>query len=180
MVAVVDALGRVLYANSCYPGSCHDSPIWARKKAMHVFNSGRAIPGYRLLADSGFVNGIAIMLPYRERAAERDQPKARFNRHTRRVVRQAFGSWKRRFPILYSITRIEPPMVQEFINVCIVLYDIAIELGEQSRQEIFICLPLLLFQYVNRTICYRWCNDYLDSPKDAAKKKLSRRLRADQ
>lgn len=51
-------------------------------------------------------------------------------------MEQAFGSLKRRFPILYSITRIEPPKVQEFIYACIVLYNIAIELIEQTGQEV--------------------------------------------
>lgn len=63
MVAVVDARGRFLYANSSYPGSCHDSSIWARTAAMHVFNNGSAVPGYRLLGDSGFADSIAIMTP---------------------------------------------------------------------------------------------------------------------
>ncbi|RCN36776.1 hypothetical protein ANCCAN_17334 [Ancylostoma caninum] len=72
------------------------------------------------------------MTPYRENAARVDRRKRRFNKEhakARNVVEKTFGAPKRRFWVLYNVTRIEPPKLQKLIEACVLLYNIGIFLG---------------------------------------------------
>ncbi|CAJ0589334.1 unnamed protein product [Cylicocyclus nassatus] len=139
MIAVVDARARFMYINCGFAGRHHDSFIWQHSQAAAEFDEGRARPGYRLLGDAGFANSRSVMAPFRERATENDVRKRRFNREhakARRVVEQAFGALKRRFCILYNITRIQPPKLQKVVKACVILYNIGIYLGTHRGQSL--------------------------------------------
>ncbi|RCN45773.1 hypothetical protein ANCCAN_08223 [Ancylostoma caninum] len=139
MVAITDARGRFLYIDCRFPGRCHDSAIWTRSDGSRLFEDGHAAPGYRLLGDSGFRNSSSVVTPYRDAAARADERKAAFNlehSHARIVVEQAFGTLKRRFPLLYNVARLEPPTLQLYIVASVVLYNIGITLEAQNGQPL--------------------------------------------
>ncbi|KHJ98414.1 transposase, IS4 family [Oesophagostomum dentatum] len=139
MVAVVDARARFLYINCGFAGRHHDSFIWRYSQASEEFEQGRAQPGYRLLGDAGFANSKSVMAPYRESSARVDRRKRNFNKEhakARRVVEQAFSALKRRFSILHSTARLEPPKLQKAIKACVLLYNIGIYLGAHRGQSL--------------------------------------------
>ncbi|RCN31487.1 hypothetical protein ANCCAN_22725 [Ancylostoma caninum] len=61
VLAVVNARGRFIYVNSNFPGSVHDSSVYAYSRLKEASNAGRVIPAYSFVGDSGFANGNDII-----------------------------------------------------------------------------------------------------------------------
>ncbi|RCN37282.1 hypothetical protein ANCCAN_16823 [Ancylostoma caninum] len=104
---VADAIDRILYVNSAFPGSTHDSTVWNRC-ALSLFRTGEAIKGYQLIGDA---NGGGIMTPFHPTSVRGDNRKMRYNRehiHSRLIVERTVGRWKKRFTALASKFRVAP------------------------------------------------------------------------
>ncbi|KHJ96965.1 transposase, IS4 family, partial [Oesophagostomum dentatum] len=120
-----DAVGRILYVNSAFPGSVHDSYVWNNCAAGHMFRDGRVVSGYQLLGDCGYANGRGIMTPYRPTSVRGDQRKRRFNREhcrMRSTVERTICTWKRRFRILNDL-RLDPDFAVKAVIACAVLHN---------------------------------------------------------
>ncbi|RCN38174.1 hypothetical protein ANCCAN_15918 [Ancylostoma caninum] len=102
---VADAIGRILYVNSAFPGATHDSTVWNRCALSRLFRTGEAINSSVTAATQG------IMTPFRPTSLRGDNHKMRFNRehiHSRLIVGRTFGRWKKRFTALASKFRVAP------------------------------------------------------------------------
>ncbi|KAK5972610.1 DDE Tnp4 domain-containing protein [Trichostrongylus colubriformis] len=124
---IADAVGRILYINSGSPGWVHDATIWRNSSPAAVFNSGVAVPGYRILGDSGYANGSGIITPFRPSAVQGDARKTRYNRghcRMRSIVEMTTGCLKSRFPILSSELRVGPRKASKIVIACAVLHNI--------------------------------------------------------
>ncbi|KIH46634.1 hypothetical protein ANCDUO_23311, partial [Ancylostoma duodenale] len=53
---VPDAIGHILYVNSAFPGSSHNSTVWNRCALSRFFHTGEAMKGYQLFGDCGYAN----------------------------------------------------------------------------------------------------------------------------
>ncbi|EYB88059.1 hypothetical protein Y032_0253g274 [Ancylostoma ceylanicum] len=129
---VADAIGRILYVNSAFPGSTHDSTLWNRCALSRIFRTGEAIKGYQLLGDCGYANGGGIMTPFRPTSIRGDVRKMRFNRQhirTRLIVERTIGRWKKRFTALASKFRVAPHFASKMVIASAVLHNIGYCLG---------------------------------------------------
>ncbi|RCN31536.1 hypothetical protein ANCCAN_22677 [Ancylostoma caninum] len=129
---VADAIARILYVNSAFPESTHDSTVWNRCALSRLFRTGEAIKGYQLLGDCGYANGGEITTPFRPTSVRGDNRKMRFNReyiHSRPVVERTVGLWKKRFTALASKFRVAPHFASKMVIATAVLHSIGYCLG---------------------------------------------------
>ncbi|EYC38458.1 hypothetical protein Y032_0715g1772 [Ancylostoma ceylanicum] len=124
---ICDAVGRILYVNSGFPGSAHDASVWNHCAGSSAFASGEAIQGYALLGDCGYSNGSGIITPYRPTSIRGDSRKERYNREHARIrarVERLFGRWKTRFAILSDKIRLSANRAKKVVIACAVLHNI--------------------------------------------------------
>lgn len=126
LLACCDSRGLFTYANSRYPGCCHDSFVFQQSSLYNCFYLNKIPPGYSILGDSGFSNSNFLITPYTANNANPQQ--LRFNKahkRTRVVIEQSFGVLKRRFAILKSL-RVEPIFASKVIISCCCLHNLFI------------------------------------------------------
>ena len=134
-----DALGRILYINSAFPGSFHDSTVWSRCSFGRAFDAGHFALGYQLLGDSGYANGRGIMAPFRPTSVHGNVLKTRFSREHRRVrciVERTIGRWKKKFTSLSTEMRLGPELASKMVIACAVLHNLSYCLGVTKIRQL--------------------------------------------
>lgn len=115
------------YANVNYPGSVGDSRILQMSNLANEWNAGwRPFPGACILADSAFARSNWIITPIVPPQIEITPIVRRFLRSfnsTRRLVENAFGILKERFPCLNHY-RLGPESVGELILTCATIHNV--------------------------------------------------------
>uniref|UniRef100_A0A914VFV4 DDE Tnp4 domain-containing protein n=1 Tax=Plectus sambesii TaxID=2011161 RepID=A0A914VFV4_9BILA len=101
-----------------YPGSTHDSRIFAQSAVFRDFEAGQIRS--TLVGDAGYACKPYLLTPY-DRLV-RNPTKGRFNKYhakTRVCIEQAFGCLKRRFHVLHGEIRLpDPNKVCAIITAC--------------------------------------------------------------
>jgi hypothetical protein len=140
--AVCDSKRRFLNFVAKWPGSSHDSFILRQSAMWEAFEAGQ-VPGI-ILGDSGYPCRRWLLTPYTDPNTDAQKRFNSAQRTTCCIVEQSFGSLKRRFAILGSMSgccRMPPEKVAKVISACIVLQNIAIdrsqpiEIGEAVQQH---------------------------------------------
>ncbi|EYC24784.1 hypothetical protein Y032_0013g2106 [Ancylostoma ceylanicum] len=134
VLAVVNARGRFIYVNSNFPGSVHDSSVYAYSRLKEAFDAGRVVPGYCFVGDSGFANGNDIITPIRNPSSRQEIYYNKWHRKMRVVVECAFGKWKKRFAILEEGIRLE--RAAQVVMACAVLHNMMMDMGCLRQREL--------------------------------------------
>ncbi|KIH66246.1 hypothetical protein ANCDUO_03429 [Ancylostoma duodenale] len=134
--AVVNARGRFIYVNSNFPGSVHDSSVYAYSRLKEAFDAGRVVPGYCFVGDSGFANGNDIITPIRNPSTRQEEYYNKWHRKMRVIVECAFGKWKKRFAILEEGIRLEPKRAAQVVMACAVLHNMMMDMGCLRQREL--------------------------------------------
>ena len=129
VLAVVNARGRFVYVNANFPGSVHDSSVYAYSSLKHAIEHGRALPGYCLVGDCGFPNGNDIITPFRNPSTRQELSYNKWHKKMRVVVECVFGTWKRKFAILRDGIRVKPRRAADIIIACAVLHNMMMDMG---------------------------------------------------
>ncbi|XP_045584851.1 putative nuclease HARBI1 [Procambarus clarkii] len=112
-----------------YPGSAHDSLIWANSRLRSRFEAGEFGSSY-LLGDSGYPQEPYIMTPFKFPG---NPPEVFYNRShskTRVVIEQTFVLLKSRFRCLHSsggCLKHEPEKCSKIAIACILLHNYCIQ-----------------------------------------------------
>lgn len=116
-----------------WPGSVHDSKIfWHSDISVHhrqLFASHEY-----LLADAGYAITSYCITPFREPLIRQQQ---KFNSKVvkvRRIIEQAFGRLKNRWPILKELRAKNKRMICDVIETCFILYNF-LELCADNWEE---------------------------------------------
>ena len=143
VLAAVNARGRFVYVNANFPGSVHDSSVYAYSTLKHAFENGHVLPGYCLVGDSGFANSNDVITPIRNPSTRQEMSYNKWHRKMRVVVECAFGMWKRRFAILRDGIRVKPRKVAQIIIACAVLHNMMMDMGclrlRELEQRVAVC-----------------------------------------
>lgn len=164
---IADADLRILNVVARWPGSVHDSTIFANSNVRNELERGQ-YGDFVIVGDGGYANRPYLCTPFRTNAQlngaqiiyQRLVPflnlfalmKNRKNNlfiairshrsqiATRNVVERSYGLLKRRFPILHSgmqLKRLE--LIQKVIVVCCMLHNMCIDMGDTG--DIFGLIP---------------------------------------
>ena len=131
---IVNANGRILYVNSYYPASTHDSMIFRRSGVKGAFDANLVPHPYALLGDSGFGNGREVMTPYRHCNNHQQSIFNVLHQQTRVIVEQVIGCIKARFSILSSRMRHDPETCAKIVIVTCILHNYLLSRGTGVRR----------------------------------------------
>lgn len=113
---------RFLYINVNWPGSVHDARVLRTSSLHDRFEAGwRLIPNGVILGDSAYPLKEWLIPPLiRNPNDVAEQRFLRSHRQTRRVIEQAFGILKEKFPCLNHL-RLSPQIASHVVMACVVL-----------------------------------------------------------
>lgn len=109
-----------------WPGSTHDSTIFNNSRIKFEFENNMR-PNQLLVADGGYTCNSYILTPL---ANVNSEPERYYNESqilTRNTIERCFGLWKRRFPVLFNMIRVNIELVQDIIIATAILHNIAIQ-----------------------------------------------------
>ena len=126
---------RMLITNivARWPGSVHDSRIFNECALKERLEEG-AFPGY-ILGDPGYACLRYLMTPVQNPRTDAEINYNRAQRKTRNIIERMFGTWKRRFPCLKYILRVNMERTYAIIIATAVLQNIAILQGDPPFEE---------------------------------------------
>ncbi|XP_048478159.1 putative nuclease HARBI1 [Plutella xylostella] len=117
-----------------WPGSVHDSRIFANSRCYMMFEEG-TISGI-LLGDSGYAQTSYMYTPV---INPRTQPEERYNRahiSTRNIIERVNGVLKRRFACLSRTLQNRLHNIPNIIVACVVLHNISITTNQELPAEL--------------------------------------------
>ena len=117
-----------------WPGSTHDSLIFASSAIKYRFDSGHFKNGI-LLGDSGYALNSYLMTPLSEPHTRAECLYNESHIRTRNAVERCFGVWKRRFPVLSIGMRCNLPLVQDVIVATAILHNLAIDQKDEEPPD---------------------------------------------
>lgn len=127
---------KILAINARYPGSVHDSAVWATSQIkVHLRNAyNEGMTNSWLLGDSGYPLEPWLMTPVNGRAE--DVHIRNYNiahRSLRNVVERLFGVMKARFRCCFGERALhyKPEKAGRIINACAILHNICINRGDR-------------------------------------------------
>lgn len=133
--ALVNSNLEFLYIVARWPGSSHDSNIFANsrlKARMEIFE----FPDCVILGDSGYALSHYLLTPLANPITQAERLYNESHIRTRNVVERTFGVWKRRFPILFFGIRLKMETTMAVIQSCAILHNLArIENDPQPPDE---------------------------------------------
>ena len=110
-----------------WPGSTHDSFVFNNSHIGQKLESQpHSMEDGLLLGDSGYPCKPYLMTPYLNPTTAKQETYNKAHTGTRVAIEQAFGWWKRRFPLLHSEVRMNPEKTCQLIGACAVLHNIAL------------------------------------------------------
>jgi len=112
-----------------WPGSAHDSRIFANSRIKEKFENG-VFGNSVLLADSGYPNKKYCLTPLTNPVQQREILYNEAQIRTRNTIERAFGVLKRRFPVLSLGIRLALEKVQCIVIVASILHNIAVSVNE--------------------------------------------------
>ncbi|XP_028177738.1 putative nuclease HARBI1 [Ostrinia furnacalis] len=107
-----------------WPGSSHDSMIFANSSAKFHFENGEFGNGI-VLGDSGYEQTNYLLIPFQNPNTPAQSLYNESQIRTRNVIERCFGAWKRRFPVLSIGLRCKLPLAQDVIVACAILHNLA-------------------------------------------------------
>lgn len=151
---VCDSQGLITNIVARWPGSCHDSRIFAESRLGRACERGN-INGY-LLGDNGYPCLPYLMTPLLNprTAAERRYNVA--HKSTRRIAETNFGRWKRRFPCLSKTITASLDTAKAIIVAVGVLHNLAIMRNDRP----FIGNYNILFWISGYEKYWKWTKNY--------------------
>lgn len=123
-----------------WPGSCHDSTIFANSRLKAQFENGDYGDAF-LLGDSGYGIAKYLMTPLTDPTTRQESLYNESHIRTRNCVERLFGVWKRRFPILSKGTAVTLRTVQRIIVACAVLHNICRDMKDTEPDDNHTVLP---------------------------------------
>lgn len=99
-IKIFDHDGLIININARYPGSCHDSYVWANSKILSAFQTefnGVENQKFWLLGDSGYPLQPWLMTPFRAPASDNEILFNNLHTRIRSGVERNIGEWKNRF-----------------------------------------------------------------------------------
>ena len=133
--AVCDAQGKFTNLVARWPGSAHDSRIFAESQLSLEFERGE-ISGL-LLGDPGYPCLPHLMTPIGRPNTPAEIRYNRSQRKTRGIIERVFGIWKRRFPCLHIGLRTKLQTTFAIIIAVGVLHNIAVNHNEPDFENEF-------------------------------------------
>uniref|UniRef100_A0A3B1JC13 Putative nuclease HARBI1 n=1 Tax=Astyanax mexicanus TaxID=7994 RepID=A0A3B1JC13_ASTMX len=133
-----------------WPGSTHDSFIWANSGVCQMASRG-AFAGGHVLGDSGYPLRSFIHTPVLNPQTEAEERYNMAHRRTRSVVERALGILKMRFRCLHKSSgglRCSPERSCAIIVVCAMLHNIAVEVGSLWLQLALVLQELFPLQEI--------------------------------
>ena len=129
-----------------WPGSTHDSFVFRFSDVKQFLDENHLeISDGLVLGDSGYPLVRYLMTPYQNPGSPEEVRYNRAHTSTRSSIERTIGQMKRRFPCLHSGLRVDPSKACLIISTCIVLHNIAKEIGDEdfeSENENFDCPPM--------------------------------------
>uniref|UniRef100_A0A1Y1MXP7 Putative nuclease HARBI1 n=1 Tax=Photinus pyralis TaxID=7054 RepID=A0A1Y1MXP7_PHOPY len=123
--AISDSRYVIMDIVARWPGSCHDSHIFANSLIKRRFEAGEFGESV-LLGDSGYPLLNYLMTPIGNPQTPAEERYNGAHISSRTVVERTFGIYKRRFPVLSLGLRCKVHFAQEIIVATAVLHNIAI------------------------------------------------------
>ena len=133
--AVCDSRRRFINVVAKWPGSCHDSFIVRQSAVWTAFEAGHT--GI-ILGDSGYPCRRWLLTPYLNPLTQAQEEFNVAQKKTRCLIEQAFGSVKRRWAILGSLSgccRLTTDTVAKVVVACFVLQNIAIDRNQPDVED---------------------------------------------
>ncbi|KAI5639211.1 DDE superfamily endonuclease domain-containing protein [Phthorimaea operculella] len=125
-MAVCGPRGEFYYVSARWPGSVHDSRVLRNSNLYTRMQSGwRPFPNAVILGDSGYPLTDWLLTPTGrnlENAAVQRYNRA--HKSTRRIIENAFGILKEKFPCL-NYMRLKPTLCCQIFKCCTILCNIA-------------------------------------------------------
>lgn len=121
--AVCDSNLKIMDVVARWPGSCHDSTIFANSRICARFESGE-FGSKVVVADGGYPNKSYIMTPLRTCSTSEQRLYNKAQIATRNCVERLNGVWKRRFPVLSMGLRLKLTTCQGVIVATAILHNI--------------------------------------------------------
>ena len=130
---ISDAQYRFTDAVVNWPGSTHDSFIFRFSKVKRKLDTNNLeIKDGLILGDSGYPLTRYLMTPYQDPVSGEEHRYNKAHKCVRSSVERAIGQLKRRFPSLKYGLRVTPRKACLVISTCIVLHNIAKEIGDDD------------------------------------------------
>lgn len=121
------------YLSARWPGATHDARVLRRSSLFEEWevNGWRPFPGAVLLGDSGYPLLEWLMTPITKPGVPQVGMDRFLRRHksTRRLVENALGVLKEKFPCLNRL-RVRPEYAGKIITACVTLHNVALRYGE--------------------------------------------------
>ncbi|KAJ3655893.1 hypothetical protein Zmor_015001 [Zophobas morio] len=133
--AICDANLKILDIVTRWPGSAHDSYIFANSRIKHRFENGEFGDGV-LLGDKGYAVTNYLITPLRTLVTPAENLFNQTHIWTRNPIERCFGVLKRRFPVLALGIRLKSTKIQALIVACAVLHNVACELNDEAPDDI--------------------------------------------
>lgn len=129
--AICNAEGAITQLTSRWPGSTHDSFVWANCDLRRCFERGELPDGW-LLGDSGYALEPWLLTPLRSAAGPAEQRYNAAHTRTRQVIERTFGILKGRFRCLHQsggVLQYSPSMCARIVVACAVLHNMCVRHG---------------------------------------------------
>ncbi|XP_061074813.1 putative nuclease HARBI1 [Conger conger] len=128
---VVDHDGLIVDIVARWPGSTHDSFVWANSAVGQ--KAGRGMFGRSIfLGDSGYPLRSYLITPVMNPASPAEEAFNEGHTHTRTHIERVFGRWKARFRCIHRSSgglRLSPRKSCQVIVVTAMLHNIAVRAG---------------------------------------------------
>lgn len=134
VMAVCGPKLNFFYVNANWPGSVHDARVLRNSILYNRMEEGwRPIQGGYLIGDSAYPLKEWLITPLVRNP--NDPAEIRFiraHKQTRRVIEQAFGILKQKFPCLNHL-RVKPAFAARVVTCCVALCNFARNANEEDR-----------------------------------------------
>lgn len=113
------------YVSARWPGCVHDARVLRNSALNHRFDDGwRPFPNAVLLADSAYPLKDWLIPPISNPLNQAEYDFNRAHKRTRRIIENAFGVLKERFPCLYQLRVRSPEFAGEIFKACCILHNV--------------------------------------------------------
>ncbi|XP_061103953.1 putative nuclease HARBI1 [Conger conger] len=135
---VVDHDGLIVDIVARWPGSIHDSFVWANSAVGQ--KAGRGMFGRSIfLGDSGYPLRSDLITPVMNPASPAEEAFNEGHTHTRTHIERVFGRWKARFRCIHRSSgglRLSPRKSCQVIVVTAMLHNIAVRAGADEPSAV--------------------------------------------